>query len=96
VNYQAGVAYQFTVDLLPNFALYHEQQQKYCLTTKSFTQGGNKERFEREVQNEARLRYRLSISGTDYDGRQTFLTEKAYAPGVWYAWLLKEGASECQ
>ena len=29
---------------------------------------------------ETKLRYRLSISGIDLDGRQSLLTERSYAP----------------
>ncbi len=94
--YKRDVEYQFTVDLVPNYASYNEQQKKFCLQTKGFLQGGLRERFEREVTGEGRQRYRLTISGTDYDGRQMNLTEKAYVPNGWYVGLQKEGAVECQ
>ncbi len=94
--YKRDQPYEFTVDLVPNYVIYNEQQKKYCLQSRAFSQGDMRERFEREVKGETRLRYRFSISGTDYDGRQPTLTEKGYAPGVWYASLLKEGALECQ
>ncbi len=94
--YKRDQPYEFTVDLVPNYVIYNEQQKKYCLQSRAFSQGDMRERFEREVRGETRLRYRFSISGTDYDGRQPTLTEKGYAPGMWYASLLKEGAVECQ
>jgi hypothetical protein len=94
--YKRDQPYEFTVDLVPNYVIYHEQQKKYCLQSRAFSQGDMRERFEREVKSEGRIRYRFSISGTDYDGRQPTLTEKGYAPGVWYASLQKEGVVECQ
>lgn len=94
--YKRDQPYEFTVDLVPNYVIYNEQQKKYCLQSRAFSQGDMRERFEREVKSEGRIRYRFSISGTDYDGRQPTLTEKSYAPGVWYASLMKEGVVECQ
>lgn len=94
--YKRDQPYEFTVDLVPNYVIYNEQQKKYCLQSRAFSQGDMRERFEREVKGEGRIRYRFSISGTDYDGRQPTLTEKSYAPGVWYASLQKEGVVECQ
>jgi hypothetical protein len=94
--YKRDVEYQFTVDLVPNYVSYNEQQKKFCLQTKGFTQGSMRDRFEREITGEGRQRYRVMISGTDYDGRQMNLTEKTYVPNVWYAGLQKEGAVECQ
>ncbi|MGE0133176.1 MAG: hypothetical protein AB7U82_34295 [Blastocatellales bacterium] len=58
-------------------------------------QMGLRERFEREAMSEVKVRYRLTVSGTDLDGRQPMLTENAYAPVVWYRGYLKEGAGEC-
>jgi hypothetical protein len=94
--YKRAAEYQFTVDLVPNYVIYQEPQKKFCLQTKGFLQGGMRERFEREITGEGRQRYRVTISGTDYDGRQMNLTEKAYVPNVWYTGLQKEGAVECQ
>ncbi len=94
--YKRDVEYQFTVDLVPNYASYNEQQKKFCLQTKGFLQSGMRERFEREITGEGRQRYRITISGTDYDGRQMNLTEKSYVPNLWYVGLQKEGAVECQ
>lgn len=96
ILYKRDQPYEFTVDLVPNYVIYNEQQKKYCLQSRAFSQGDMRERFEREVKGETRIRYRFSISGTDYDGRQPTLTEKGYAPGVWYASLMKEGVLECQ
>jgi len=55
-----------------------------------------RERFEREVMSETKLRYRLSISGIDLDGRQSLLTERSYAPIVWHQSYRREGAVDCQ
>jgi len=114
-NFKAGVAYNFTVDLIPNYAAFDEKKNAFCLQTKVYGQqinpqagqqasqqasqggqGGLRERFEREVTSEAKIRYRLTISGADLDWRQPVLTENAYAPMVWHRGYLKEGAGECQ
>lgn len=94
--YQRDQLYQFTVDLVPNYVVFNEAQQKYCLASKGFTQAGMQERFEREVKSEVGGRYRFSISGTDYDGRQPVFTRLTYTPNHWWASLQKEGATECQ
>jgi hypothetical protein len=95
-NFKAGTDYNFTIDLIPNYAVFNEQKKSFCLQTKSYSQPGLRERFEREVMSETRIRYRLSVSGTDLDGRQPSLTETAYVPGVWYQGYLMEGARDCQ
>jgi hypothetical protein len=94
--FKSDTVYHFTVDLIPNYAIFNEQKRAFCLQTKSYAQPGMRERFEREVMSEARIRYRLAISGTDLDGRQPAVTENAYAPLAWYQGYLKEGAGECQ
>jgi hypothetical protein len=76
--------------------IFNEQQQQYCLASKGFSQAGMRERFEREIKSDQALRYRFSISGTDYDGRQPVFTEKTYTPSLWLTSLQKEGAKECQ
>jgi hypothetical protein len=94
--YLRDKVYQFTVDLVPNYVIFNEQQQQYCLASKGFSQAGMRERFEREIKSDQALRYRFSISGTDYDGRQPVFTEKTYTPSLWLTSLQKEGAKECQ
>ncbi|MGE0131773.1 MAG: hypothetical protein AB7U82_27125 [Blastocatellales bacterium] len=102
-NFKADIVYNFTVDLIPNYAVFNEQKSAFCLQTKAYSQQagqpgnrmGLRERFEREVMSEVKIRYRLTISGTDLDGRQPMLTENAYAPIVWHRGYLKEGAGEC-
>ncbi len=94
--FKANTEYNFTVDLIPNYAFFNEQKKAFCLQTKSYGQPGLRERFEREVMSERKLRFRLAVSGTDLDGRQPSLTENVYVPLVWYQGYLKEGAGECQ
>ena len=95
-RYQSGVPYTFTVDLVPNFAMWREDKKDYCLMTRSYNSPGMKERFERELNSDERLRYRVTISGTDLDGRQSNLTEKGYAPRLWLQSFTKENVGECQ
>jgi hypothetical protein len=95
-TFKAGTDYTFTVDLVPNYVVFHEQKKTFCLQTKSYGQPGIRQRFEREVMSEAKIRYRLAVSGTDLDGRQPSLTENAYVPLVWYQGYAKEGAGECR
>ena len=94
--YKRDQVYEFTVDLVPNYVIFNEAQKTYCMHIRAFSQGDMRERFDREVKSETRLRYRFSFSGTDYDGRQPTLTAQSYAPGAWFASLQKEGAGECQ
>ncbi|MGH9940055.1 MAG: hypothetical protein ACREAM_27770 [Blastocatellia bacterium] len=101
--FKTGVAYNFTVDLIPNYAAFNEQKGAFCLQTKTYIQSGApggqpglRERFEREVMSETKIRYRLSISGADPDGRQPLLTERTYTPNAWYQSYRREGAGDCQ
>ncbi len=95
-TFKAGVTYNFTVELIPGYANYNEQKKGFCLATKSYSQQGIRERFEREVTSDAKLRFRLSFSGTDLEGRTPVLTENAYAPGIWHHSFMKDGVTECQ
>src|SRR5262245_42761565 len=54
--FKAGVVYNFTADLIPNYAFFNEQKGGFCLQTRAYThargtpgQHALKERFEREV-----------------------------------------------
>ncbi|HKQ91936.1 MAG TPA: hypothetical protein VJZ77_14685 [Blastocatellia bacterium] len=105
-TFKADVVYNFSVDLVPNYVFFNEQKGAFCLQTKAYVQPGGigspgghpglRERFEREVMSETKLRYRLSISGIDLDGRQSLLTERSYAPIVWHQSYRREGAVDCQ
>ncbi|MFN0111239.1 MAG: hypothetical protein ACKVZH_20440 [Blastocatellia bacterium] len=94
--FSAGVIYNFTVDLIPGYAVYNEQKKEFCLQTRSYSQQGIRERFEREVTSDAKVRFRLSFSGTDLESRTPVLTENTYAPGVWHRSFTKDGVTECQ
>jgi hypothetical protein len=104
-TFKAGVVYNFSVDLLPAYIFFNEQKGSFCMQTKPYIQSGGlagaaghtglRERFEREVMNDTKIRYRISISGIDLDG-QPVLTERAYAPNSWYQSYRREGAVDCQ
>ncbi len=101
--FKAGVVYNFSVDLIPNYVFFNEQKGSFCFQTKAYIQPsgptpapGLRERFEREVTSETRIRYRLSISGIDLNSRQPMLTERSYAPNAWRQGYRREGAVECQ
>jgi hypothetical protein len=104
-TFKAGVAYNFSVDLLPTYIFFNEQKGSFCMQTKPYIQSGGsagpaghpglRERFEREVMSDTKIRYRISISGIDLDG-QPVLTERAYAPNSWYQSYRREGAVDCQ
>jgi hypothetical protein len=105
-TFKAGVVYNFSVDLIPNYVFFNEQKGAFCLQTKAYIQSGGpagpgghpalRERFEREVTSETRIRYRISISGIDLDGWQPLLTERTYAPNAWRQSYRREGAVDCQ
>jgi hypothetical protein len=105
-TFKAGVVYNFTVDMIPNYVFFNEQKGAFCLQTKAYIQSGGpagpaghpglRERFEREVMSETKIRYRISISGIDLDGWQPLLTERTYAPNAWYQSYRREGAVDCQ
>lgn len=103
-TFKGGVTYNFTVEMVPSYATYNEQKKAFCLATKAYTQGGQppgnqqslRERFEREVMSELKIRYRISFPGTDLEGRTPVLTENSYAPGLWHHSFLKDGVTECQ
>src|SRR5262249_17072390 len=77
---KAGVRYNFSVHPVPHSGLLNEQKGAFCLQTKAYIQPGGpgspgvppglRERFEREVMSETKIRYLPSISGIDLDGRQ--------------------------
>jgi hypothetical protein len=94
-QFRADTVYRFSVDLVPNYAVFDEAKKSFCLQTKPYLQPGLRERFDREVRGEARIRYRLSFAGTDLDGRTPTLTENAYVPNRWYQGFVKEGSVDC-
>ncbi len=94
-TFKVGVTYNFTVELIPGYANYNEQKKSFCLATRSYSQQGIRERFEREVTSDGKLRFRLSFSGTDLEGRTPVLTENAYAPGDWHRSFTRDGVTEC-
>ncbi len=94
--FKPDIVYSFIFDLVPNYTIYNEQKKIFCLQTKPYSQQGMRDRFEREVRSEQRLRFRFAITGSDLDSRQPALTEKVYPPVVWYEGYKKEGAVDCQ
>ncbi|MFN0085596.1 MAG: hypothetical protein ACKVX9_09430 [Blastocatellia bacterium] len=94
-TFRADTAYQFTVDLVPNYVAFNDARKSFCLMTKSYSQQGLRDRFDREIQGEQRYRYRISFMGTDLDGRTPTLTENLYVPRVWHLGLVREGVGEC-
>lgn len=93
--FKAGVTYNMTVEMIPGYANYNEQKKSFCLATRSYSQQGIRERFEREVTSDGKVRFRLSFSGTDLESRTPVLTENTYAPGVWHRSFMKDGVPEC-
>lgn len=94
-NYKASQTYRFTIDMVPNYAQYNEQKQTFCIMSRAFSYG-SRERFLSEVTNDSRVRFRVSIMGTDIDGRQPGTTQQSYIPNSWYSSFLKDGSTECQ
>lgn len=94
-TFKGGVTYRFTVEMVPGYANFNEAKKSFCLMTKSYNQPGVRERFDREVTSEAKVRYRLSFSGTDLEGRNPVLTENTYSPGAWHQSFIKDGVAEC-
>jgi hypothetical protein len=95
-TYKTGIVYRFSIDMVPIYLNYNHQKKTFCLQTRPYNQPGIRERFEREVDGENKYRYRLSISGTDMDGRQPTLTEYAYQPGIWHRSFIKDRIEECR
>jgi hypothetical protein len=94
-QFKAGITYQFSVDVVPGYAAFDPQKDRFCLAVKSYGPPTARERFTREIMSEDRLRYRLSFAGTNLDGRTPILTENSYIPALWYRGFVKEGAAEC-
>jgi hypothetical protein len=93
-TYRAGQIYRFTVDLVPNYALFNESQRSFCLAVKTFGHN-SRERFVQEVTSEQRIRFRISILGTSLGLQQPAMTTQTYVPNVWYAGFRRDGATEC-
>jgi len=94
-TFKGGVTYKFMIEMVPGYDSYNEQKKSFCLMTKSYSQQGVRERFDREVMSEIKLRFRLSVSGTDMEGRTPVLSENTYAPSAWHQGFLKDGVLEC-
>lgn len=100
-TFKGGVTYNFTIEMVPSYANYIEQKKSFCLATKSYLQAnpqgqpGLRERFEREVMSDTKVRYRISFSGTDLESRTPVLTENSYMPGAWHQSFIKDGVTEC-
>ncbi len=102
-TFKGGVTYNFVIEMVPSYATYNEQKKSFCLATKAYTQGGQiagnqqslRERFEREVMSEMKIRYRISFPGTDLEGRTPVLTENSYSPSSWHQSFVKDGVTEC-
>lgn len=94
-TFKSGIVYSFTIEMVPGYANYNEQKKSFCLMTRSYTQQGLRERFEREVTSDTKVRYRISFSGTDLESRTPVLTENSYAPSLWHQSFLKDGVTEC-
>ncbi|MEP7271740.1 MAG: hypothetical protein ABI882_09555, partial [Acidobacteriota bacterium] len=94
-SYKANQLYRFTIDMVPNYAQYNEQKRNFCIMSKAFSYGSS-ERFLSEVTSETKVRFRISIMGTDIDGRQPGTSEHTYVPNMWYTGFLKDGSAECQ
>ncbi len=95
-TYKPGILYKFTIDLVPIYLNYNYQTKAWCLQEKPYQQPGIRERFEREVSSENKYRYRISISGTDLDGRQPTLTENTYQPSIWHRSYVREQIPSCR
>jgi hypothetical protein len=102
-TFKGSVTYNFTIEMVPSYATYNEQKKSFCLATRAYTQGGQppgnqqslRERFEREIMSEMKIRYRISFPGTDLEGRTPVLTENSYSPGSWHQSFAKDGVTEC-
>jgi hypothetical protein len=94
-RYLADVEYQFVVDMIPYYAWWQGPENGYCIQSKPYIQPGNRERFDRDVGSQQRLRFRFSVNGSDLEGRIGPLTEKTYVPATWLRSLKLEGAGEC-
>lgn len=95
-TYLADVDYQFVVDMVPGYAWWQEKEGRYCIQSQPYIQSGQRERFERDITNPQRLRFRFSVNGSDLDGRIGPLTEHTYVPATWLNGLKGEGAGECR
>lgn len=93
--YKAGQEYSFTVDLIPNYVLFNEQTQTFCIAMRTFSHT-SRDRFTSEITNESRMRFRIAIQGTEMDGRQPQLTGLSYVPNSWYSSYMKGGVGECR
>lgn len=95
-TYKSGITYRFVIDLVPIYLSYNYQTKSWCLQDKPYQQPGIRERFEREVSSENKYRYRISISGTELEGRQPTLTEYVYKPSIWHRSYVSEQIPTCR
>ncbi len=95
-TYKPGTLYRFTVDLVPIYLTYNQQTASYCLQKSPYQQPGIREKFEREIESTAKFRYRISIAGSNLDGRQPALTDSAYQPSLWHRNFVAERIPDCR
>ena len=93
-KYKGDLLYNFTVDLIPNYVTFNDQQRTFCIARKVFGQS-SPARFEGEITSEDKIRFRIVITGTNYDGSKPIFTEHSYVPNVMYTGFLKEGMGDC-
>lgn len=95
-RFQAGIEYQFVIDLVPSYAFAQGGEKGFCLNYRPYSnQPGLLERFEREISSRQRARFRFNVSGSNFEGRMVAVTEKTYLPVDWLNGLKREGAALC-
>jgi hypothetical protein len=91
--YRGGVAYQFVIDLVPDFVGQNATKTKFCVDEAHYRQKvKSPQAWEDMKTNGAPVTYQIFMNQVDYSGD----TGPSLPPKAFYAGFLKEGAVRCK
>ena len=90
-QYEAGVVYRFTFDLVPQYVIRNRAGTKYCLYLEEFRYGNRLAVWNAIAADTAPVRYRIDLSGLGFNAE----TEPMTSQRAFYEGFLSEGAVDC-
>jgi hypothetical protein len=88
-RYEKEKTYNFTTEFVPNFLILNPERTKLCILQPPTEY---KAAFENLITSGARVRYKITINGTKYEG----VTENSFEPRVYYESAKSEGATQLE
>jgi hypothetical protein len=90
-QYEGGVLYRFTFDMIPSYVIRNAAGTRYCLYLEQFRAAGNLPRWSAIVGDGAPVRYSIDFSNLGF----TSLTEPAFPQRTFYESFRTGGAPDC-